>query len=184
VSVCARVRVRVRVRVHGKLNINAPATERVEQMDLGEGLLNMGGLVPSIQCLASNHSIIRQRAAAVVAAAVQNDDKLKEAAPNSSALQKLLSVYANRDESHETRSKSLHAISALIKGNSTAELHFLFNQVKSAAAATPSHPIYTQQHRWVLKRPHSVDIWGLLRTPLQTREAATICTHGKYVEVE
>lgn len=123
------------------LNINVPATERVEQMDLGEGLLNMGGLVPSIECLASNHSIIRQGAAAVVAAAVQNDDKLKEAAHNSSALQRLLAVYANRDESHETRSKSLHAISALIKGNNTAELHFLFNQV------TPPHPRHPYLHQ-------------------------------------
>jgi len=98
-------------------------------MDIAEGLLNMGGLEPSIACLASNHSIIRQRAAEVIAAAVQNLDRLKEAAHNASALPKLIAVYVNRHESHETRSKALHAISVLIQGNSSAELSFLFNQV-------------------------------------------------------
>lgn len=98
-------------------------------MDLAEGLLNMGGLQPSIHCLTSNHSIIRSRAAEVVAAAAQNLDKLKEEAHRGGALEKLIAVYADRNECHEARTKSLHAISALIKGNSTAQLHFLYNQV-------------------------------------------------------
>jgi len=112
-------------------------TDRTEQMDIAEGLLNMGGLEPSIACLASNHSIIRQRAAEVIAAAVQNLDRLKEAAHNASALPKLIAVYVNRYESHETRSKALHAISALIQGNSSAELSFLFNQVCRVLSLMP-----------------------------------------------
>jgi hypothetical protein len=108
-------------------------------MDLAEGLLNLGGLAPAIDCLASNHSIIRQRAAEVVAAAVQNLETLKVAAHGFGALDKLIKVYANREEVHETRSKSLHAISALIQGNSSAELSFLFNQVPT------SQPLLTRE---------------------------------------
>ena len=114
--------------------------DRVEQMDLAEGVLNLGGLGPSIQCLTSNHSSIRQRAAEVVAAAVQNLDKLKEAAHGLGALDKLIAVYANREEAHETRTKSLHAISALVQGNQTSELYFLFNQVRLHQTSTTKHP--------------------------------------------
>ena len=106
----------------------AEIAERTESMDLAEGLLNMGGLGPAIECLASDFSTTRERAADVVAAAVQNLDKLREAAHGLGALDALIRVYSNRSEVPETRAKSLHAISALIRGNSSAELSFLYNQ--------------------------------------------------------
>ena len=41
------------------------------------------------------------------------------------AFNKLMSIYTNLTQQTETRTKALHAISALIKGNTTCELTFL-----------------------------------------------------------
>lgn len=102
--------------------------ERVEQLDLAQGLYNLGGVGPVLTCLESAHGSIQQRAAGVVAACVQNNIDLKDAVVQLGALPKLLAVYSNRTLDSEVRAKALSAAGVLIRGNSTLELSFLHNQ--------------------------------------------------------
>mmetsp|Transcript_4434 Transcript_4434/g.11108 ORF Transcript_4434/g.11108 Transcript_4434/m.11108 type:complete len:411 (+) Transcript_4434:41-1273(+) len=102
--------------------------ERVDHFDLAQGLKFLGGLQPVIDCLESPHSSIRGRAADAVAVACQNHEDMQNAVTEMKGLDRLASIYANRTEPSEVRTKVLYAISSLVQTNSTNQLSFLYNQ--------------------------------------------------------
>jgi len=111
-----------RKRKHEALAVLA---DRVEQLDLAQGLHNLGGFAPVIECLGSSYTEIRQGACDVVASCVQNNAPVQMAAMELGALPRLMDIYANRSLSAEERTKALAALSGLVRGNSTSELEFL-----------------------------------------------------------
>ncbi|EKX50734.1 hypothetical protein GUITHDRAFT_103325 [Guillardia theta CCMP2712] len=108
-------------------------TERVDNMDLALGLNNLGGFQPLVDCLKSNHSGVRWRAADAIAVSVQNYQNMQQIAVEYGALNLLTQMYANRSEESSTRYKArARGFGGLLcllflMGNSTSELWFLFN---------------------------------------------------------
>lgn len=101
---------------------------RVEQLDLAQGLHNLGGFAPVVDCLESVHPSIQIRACGVIATCVHNHASMQDAAVRLGALPKLLAIYSNRTVDSGIRSRALSAAGVLIRGNSTLELTFLHNQ--------------------------------------------------------
>lgn len=102
--------------------------ERVDHLDLAQGLKYLQGLEPIVECLGSRFSSIKGRAADAIAVACQNHADMQQAVTELGGLTRLASIYANRSQDSELRSKVLYAISSLIQNNSTNQLKFLYNE--------------------------------------------------------
>lgn len=97
--------------------------DRVENFDNAKAFMQIGGLKPLLDILGDANPSLRARAASVVGAISQNHPETQAALMELGALSKLTDM---QDETHTAcRTKSLHAISCLIRGNKHGEEQFL-----------------------------------------------------------
>ncbi|KAL5208920.1 hypothetical protein ABZP36_004543 [Zizania latifolia] len=90
--------------------------EHVESIDMANDLHSIGGLDPLLGYLKNPHAGIRAKAAEVVTTIVQNNPKSQQLVMESNGLEPLLTNFSS-DPSTNSRTKSLGAISSLIRHN-------------------------------------------------------------------
>ena len=114
----------IEVIINGKMIALDNLRDRVEDLDNAKDLHKVGGLVPVIIALRSQHSELRWRAADALGTCVQNNIDCQNWAYEHKA-HEMLTFLSLHEEEPMSRTKALYAISCLTRGHPDSLNYFL-----------------------------------------------------------